>query len=68
MLVLYKVANDLNGSLSMNSKVSINDEKDVDRYLRAVMEDRDRNFDPFDCYADNYVYILHRYDKEHLLD
>jgi hypothetical protein len=30
------------------------------------MEDRSRNFDPFNCYADNYVYLLYRYDKEHL--
>lgn len=32
------------------------------------MEDRDRNFDPFDCYANNYVYLLYRFDKENLVD
>lgn len=32
------------------------------------MEDRDRNFNPFECYADNYVYLIYRYDKESLLD
>jgi hypothetical protein len=31
----------------MNSKVSNYDEKDLEKYLRALMEDRDRNFDPF---------------------
>ncbi len=52
----------------MNSKLSINDERDVDKFLRAIMEDRDRNFNPFECYADNYVYLIYRYDKESLLD
>lgn len=51
MLVLYKIPNDMNASLSMNSRnsnLSFNDEKkDVDRYLRSIMEDRDRNFNPF---------------------
>lgn len=68
ILVLYKKNNDLNESLSMNSKLSINDERDLDKYLTAVMEDRDRNFNPMDCYADKYVYILYRYDKEYLID
>lgn len=58
----------MNESLSMNSKVSNYDEKDVEKYLRAVFEDRDRNFDPFNCYGDSYVYLVYRYDKEYIID
>ena len=32
------------------------------------MESRDQNFNTFNCYGDSYVYLLHRYDKEHLID
>lgn len=52
----------------MNSKVSGGDDNRLERFLKAIFDDRDRNFDPFNCYGDNYIYIFNREDKDYLMD
>ena len=56
----------LKSNLGMTSNFISND--DSENWLRALMADRDNYFHPFGGLQGRNVYLLYRYDKEHLID
>lgn len=56
----------LKSNLGMTSNFITHD--DSENWLRALMADRDNYFHPFGGLQGRNVYILYRFDKEHLLD